>query len=582
MNTNTHERERLDSWKEIAAHLNRQVRTVQRWEKSEGLPIHRHVHGSRGTVFALRSELDEWLERRTESTLPSPEPVASTRTGRRLGLLFVPAALALLAVGWITTGGESVVASAPVDGPIRLAVLPFDSLGAEPLAEPVTTGFLEELITQMSRVDSERVAVIGRTSSIRFGNSGLSLSEIRRELGVDFVLEGSLRVAGDDLRVTARLVHAELRDQLWAGTFDIDVQDLFRAEVRVAQRVAEAVAEALLATRVAVATPASVDPIAHEAWLTGRYLWHEGTRRGFLESREHFEAALEIDPDFVAAHVGLAHAHNLLGRYGHLPPKETFPRARAEAQLALDLDPNAAEAHAALALTRFYYDWDFPGAATSFQRAIQLAPESGLVHHWYAHFLSAMGLHDLAIHEVSVARALEPMWPLVSSDAAWFYFRARRFEEAIEASRHALILEPAHGSAASCLVGSLRRLDRGGEAWPELRRLLAGGGLFEENPGLAKADAEAGFAAYWEWVRAENEDGSERTYVPPFSRVFSLDAAAEPEAVMDWLEEAVRVRDRAPLLMRVHPHFDPLRDDRRFMELVESVGFPADASELID
>jgi len=583
---------RLDSWKEIAQYLGRDVRSLQRWENAEGLPVHRHQHQKRSTVFAWTAELDRWLAARSQpapeaATLPEPvEPVeaaaparSEARGPRRWVALL--GGLALIAFGlwspWRSAAGAEVART-------RLLVLPLEPIGDGPVDEPLNQGLLEELITRLAALEPRRLTVLGRTSSMHYAGSGHSPAEIGAEVDVAHLLEGSVRRRDRELAVTTRLVRADGEEPLWTRTFTLDLDDLAGAERELADAVAGGVSRAILGSAPAVRTTASVavSPAAHDACLRGRYLLHKGTEEGFAQSLPHFERALELEPDLVAAHVGVAQAACLLGRYGMRPPDETFPRGRLAAERALALDPDCAEAHAMLALVHFTFDRDFPRAARGFRRAVALAPGIALTHHVYAGFLSAMGLHDEALASIARARELEPLWPLVNSDAAWFLFRARRYEEAIDACRRTLTLEPGYFSPLACLVSCLRRLERPDEAYEVLVGYLEQQGLAAEA-GLTRAlDPAAGFAAFGAWERAQVEARAQEHYVSPFSHVFTRVEYGYAEEALAWLERGVRTRDRVAVLLRVHPSLDVLRDDPRFQELLEQVGFPADPRTLLD
>ncbi len=580
--------ERLESWKAIAGHLNRDVRTVQRWERGEGLPVHRHAHDQRGTVFALRAELDAWLASRTESPAPFvPEPVRATSTAssRRLRGAGVALFAAVAAAGALWIPWRSVDRPA-VPARQRMIVLPLEALGPDPVSEPVSHGFLEDIINRVSALDAERLVVLGRTSSLTVGASRRSPAQIGRDLGVAHVLEGSLKRQGESLLVTARLLDAAREEPIWTFTKELDARDLRGAERELSGAIARAVARELLdSERDVDAEPAfasATSERAHDAWLRGRYLWNKGTGDGFAASIEHFEAALVIDPDYVDAHVGLAYAYNMLGRYGHRAPGAVFPQGAASARRAIELAPNNAEAHAALALVSCYYEWDFERAAEEFQLAIALRPGLALGHHGYAHFLSAMGLHDAAIEQVRVAQELEPLWPLVTSDAAWFYFRARRYDEAIEACRRALELEPSYSSALTCLVSSLCALGREDLAWSELYDDLGVRGLRAAVGVTADTTPANGLDAYGRYEVAELERRAEKRYVSPFAQVFTRASTGDTEGVLDWLERGVRARDRIAVLMGIHPALDAYRDEPRFQRLLREVGVPADPTALLE
>ena len=591
---------RLDSWKQIAAYLNRDVRTVQRWEKSEGLPVHRHQHGSRGTVFAHPAEVDRWLEGRSTGgeavpvepaprgptpTPPpfdppgSPRPAAVPRPRRAVAL----ALLALLAVVALWQQGEDAGSGGVPSGAAvaRLLVLPFTGIAADPLEETTGRALHEQLITELARLDPGRLTVIGRTSALRSEAAGLDAEALGETLGVDHVLEGAVRLREGELQVTARLVRAAGQGVVWSEDFSLDATDLPREEERVVGAVCARLGKRLLGLERAPSKDGGEDPEARASWLRGRYLWHKGTREGFRASLPHFEAALARDPLFVDAHVGLANAYALLGRYGAMPAHEAFPKARRAAARALELAPDSAEAHAALALVHFYYAWDFEAAAREFATALRLGPGLALTHHAYAHFLSCLGLHEEGLASAQRARALEPLWPLVLVDTAWFHYRARDYEEAAAESRRALQLEPGMSGAVECLVQSLEKLGDAEQAWEVLRAHLEAEALLAEVPGLEGADAAGSLAAVRRWKRAEIEALAQERFIPAHTLVFSLTDLGREDDVLIELAKAIKQRDRVALLTRVHPAFDGLRDEPRFQALVAEVGFPDDATALI-
>lgn len=572
---------KLDSWKQIAAYLEREVRTVQRWEKSEGLPVHRHHHGSRGTVFAFRSEVDAWLASRSSQQGPEPsntsvppnqvsETIQRSGPGKRRALVGLVVALLIASVWLAASSGAGRESGAPGT---RLLVLPLAAIGEDPLETTTGHGLHEELITGLARLAPERLSVIGRTSALRYGATGLSLAEIGDALGVEYVLEGSIRQREGALYVTSRLVRASEESEMWSANYSLDIEGLEQAERRVSRAICEALAIQLVGIDPTPPSNTTENSDAHAAWLRGRYLWHKGTHAGFSASLPHFEQALEHDNDFVEAHVGLANSYNLIGRYGRQPASEVFPRGKAAAQRALELDPNCAEAHAALAMVHFYYDWDFEAAAREFETALRLGPELALTHHTYAHFLSCMGLHEQGLAAVRRARELEPLWPLVIADTAWFHYRARDFTRGAEESRRALELEPGMASAVLCLVACLRRLDEVEAAWVEMRSYLDSAGLLAKIPGLEGGDPETALRNVRLWMRAEVERAAEAGYVSAHSQVFSLTELDRDEEVLSWLEESLVTRDRVALLTLVHPAFDDLRKDARFQAIVDQVGF---------
>ncbi len=570
--------ERLESWKEIARYLGRQVRTVQRWEKSEGLPVHRHQHRSGGSVFAHRTELDAWRDHRS-TVLADPENPAVRRPGDTPPTnpprafprpLLLAAATAFVALAlWRLHPGDAEHSAT------RLAVLPFSVITETPPSEALRDGLTEEIITRLSRLAPERLAVIGRTSSMVYRERTRTLAEIGVELQVEAIVEGSIQIEGSKKRVSVRLLNAATQSQIWAGSVDLESTGLLDAQEEAARLVTRAVTTHLLGetTPDAEASP-TLSPEAHEAFLQGRFLWHQGDQPGFTESIPFFEKATHLAPEFVEAHASLAHAHNLLGRYGMRPARDTFPLARECAERALALEPDHGEALAAKALVSFYWDWDFPEAEHTFLRAQANAPGSALVHHWYAHFLSAMCRHQEAIDQVTAAQRLEPLWPLVNADAAWFYFRARRYREAVEHCRRSLQVDPGFRSAASCLVHCLQRLGSDQEAWDEMRGFLERTGDLDQSAEIEKGNPTASLEAVYRRQLATLERAREERDIPPYSFAFLHAMLGHKDEAFEWLERAVEARDRSALLLQTHPLFDSLRDDPRFDPLVKEIGLP--------
>ena len=316
------EADRLDSWKEIAAYLGRQVRTAQRWEKHEELPVHRHQHDKFSTVYAYKSELDEWLICRAalavstddrlletiDATTPDdltqddaapevhspeiPTPVSASRFFNKampvailVGLIVI--ALAVYLIGWRASSRNSIAGAR-----IRLAVLPFENLSRNQDQEWFSDGLTEEMITQLGRLQPERLGVIGRASVMRYKATKKSLEEIGGELNVDYILEGSVRRESDRVRVTAQLIRVSDQMHLWAGAYDKDLPGALALQSEVATRIAHSFAPKLLENSPAISPRASTDNAAAlDEYLKGRYTWNRGGGKAFEKSLEYFEAA---------------------------------------------------------------------------------------------------------------------------------------------------------------------------------------------------------------------------------------------------------------------------------------------------
>ncbi len=600
--TVTTEGDRLDSWKEIAAYLGRQVRTVQRWEKQEELPVHRHQHDKFSTVYAYKSELDEWLIRRAalaastndglletiDATTPDdltrddanpPEIPTPVSAGRFFSTRAMPVALlAVLIVIALTvylTGWRPASRNSTAGARIRLAVLPFENLGAGQDQEWFSDGLTEEMITQLGRLQPERLGVIGRASVMRYKATKKSLEEIGTELNVDYILEGSVRRESDRVRVTAQLIRVSDQMHLWAGAYDKDLPGALALQSEVATRIAHSFAPKLLENSSVISPRASTDNAAAlDEYLKGRYTWNRGGGKAFEKSLEYFEQAVKLDPEFALAYTGLAEAHAMLGRYGIRPSSDTFPKAKAAAEKAIELDETLAEAHSALALVNFYWDWNWGMAEREFLRAIEINPALANAHHGYAHFLSAMGRHDEAISEVRLAQQLEPLSATINSDAGWFYYRARRFPEAIAVCRRAIEIEPTFSSAQSCIIDSLIHQGRFNEAWSEAKSFLKSPEDVRMVAKLSDADPKEAIRKIRLWRLGQMKQRAKSEYIPPYQFVSVYAGLNERDSTFEWLEKGYVARDRIVLLMKVHPMFDELRSDPRFDDLMRRVGLP--------
>lgn len=566
--------ERLDSWKEIASYLGREVRTVQRWEKREGLPVHRHQHDKSGTVYAYKGEMDEWLNRRKppDSAPPEAETRVSTRTLAIAASIFL--FIGLLVVAYFV-GRRSASSDLPV-AKKRLLVLPFKNLSPEREQEWFSDGLTEEMITQLAGLRPESLAVIGRTSSVQLKSTDKTLAQIGEELNVDLILEGSVRREGDHVRVTAQLIDARDESHLWAESYDRDLPGALAVQTEVSRLVARSLGTRLLNSEsLPPARAVSNNTVALEAYLRGRYQWNRGSAEGFQKSVESFQAAIKADDQFALAYAGLAAGWVMSGRYGIRPPAECFSLAKDAAEKALSLDAKLAEAHAALAEVKFYGEWDFKAAEEKFLRAIELNRGLASAHHGYAHFLSEMCRHDEAITEVKRAQEMEPLSATINSDAGWFYYRARRYEEAINQCRRVLEMEPQFSSSEICIIQALEKMGRFEEARSEAKKFFASAGLDKRAAALSLADPRLALKNLRRVELEELKQMSRNQSIMPFQFAFVYALLEEKDLTIEWLEKSVTAHDHVALQMNAHPAFDCVRDDPRFNDLLRRMGMKA-------
>jgi TolB-like protein/DNA-binding SARP family transcriptional activator/Tfp pilus assembly protein PilF len=458
-----------------------------------------------------------------------------------------------------------------------IAVLPFEDDTRGRRSEYFSDGLTEEITDALSRVRGLRV--IARTSAFAFKGKRVPAPEIGRALGVTHLLEGSVRRSGGSLRIAARLVEAATGSLLWSERYDREAGDVFAVQDEIARAVVDALRVELAGDAGALVRGSTSDPEAHALYLRGRSCWYTRTPEGLEEAASYFRRALERDPAYALAHIGLADAYNMLGAfdYGVLPPGEVYPRAREAAARALALRPDLAEAHTALANVLLNHAWDWEGAARSFGRALQLNPGYAVAYHWYSLYLGALGRHAEALDAVRRARELDPVSLVMGTALARQLYFGREYAAAIREYRAVLAQDPGFAPARLGLGVTLAQAGSPAEAAEEVARVPdAPGGTRPVVLALrAHAQGRAGNGGDARALLARLRAVAAERYVPPeYFAVIHLGLGESGEA-LDWLERACDARSGSLVYLRVDPLLDPLRTDARFARLCERVGFPA-------
>src|SRR5258705_1001273 len=366
---------RLESWKEIAAYLGRDVTTVRRWEKREGLPVRRLHHSRLGSVYAYAAELDAWRDKPAPTAATdSPDARKVSAVGRSGAQARTAAALAALALAlvaglmWLVRERPTIQPASANGGIRSLAVLPLENFSGNPEQDYLSDGMTEALIARLSAIHALRV--ISRTSAMQFKGTRKSVPAIGKELNVDAVIEGSVLRSGDKIRVTVQLIRADTDEHLWSGTYDRELQDVLALQSDVTYGIARHIENAVIgAQRGSPVAARTVAPDVYEAYLKGRFALHKSSRAGLGEALLRFQAAVDADSTFAPAYAGLAATYAALGLvfYGE-PPSETRPKTVFAARRALELDPELAEARALLA-NALQKDWHWAEAEAEYRRA---------------------------------------------------------------------------------------------------------------------------------------------------------------------------------------------------------------------
>jgi TolB-like protein/DNA-binding winged helix-turn-helix (wHTH) protein/Tfp pilus assembly protein PilF len=461
-------------------------------------------------------------------------------------------------------------------GKIMLAVLPFENFTGDPGQDYFSDGLTEEMISQLGNLDPAHLGVIARTSVMHYKHSQESIPQIGKTLGVQYVIEGSVRRDAERVRITAQLIEVKDQSHLWAREYDRDLGHLLELQAEIAREVANEIEFGLSGRRPIEGARAAAAPAtgansyeAYDLYLKGRYFWN---KRSFRQAADYFQRAIDKDPNYGRAYAGLADTFGLMSTWYVGPQNELMPKARTAALRALELDESLSEAHASLALIKENYDYDWPEAEKEFRRAIQLNPQYATAHQWYAEFLSWQDRFQEALAESEQARQLDPLSLIIASDQASVLYVSHQYESALKQCRSVLELDPNYDHVRYTLIGTYLQLGRYDEA-VEVINLLA---------------AHEKGSWTWAWQAAVyghsgHAEEARRALVKleqvPVSRpdrtaalLLAYSGTGQKERVLDLLQKAYAEHSNAVVQIKVEPFYDPIRSDPRFKDLLRHLG----------
>lgn len=486
-------------------------------------------------------------------------------------LMCLGAVLVIFASGWVAIHVRST--RSPTHPVIKsLVVLPLTNLSGDPAQEYLSDGMTEALVSRLSGIHDLRV--ISRTSSMRLKNSDLSIPEIAKALQVDVLVEGSVIREGNRIRVTAQLIRGATDEHFWSETYDRELPDVLALQSDVAQAIARKVEVTVSGKEEQhLAASHTVLPEAYESYLKGRSsLTNNNNRAGIEKSIRYFKDAISKDPAFAPAYVGLAAAHSELGTVlmGGTPDTER-PQVVSAVRKALELDPSLAEGHVLLADVA-QMQWRWAEAEAEYRRALELTPNESDAYVGLARWLLCQGRLDEALTSEQHARELD-RFGFSTWSIAWILFQSRRYDEAIHELHSALDVHPNDSRSLWLLGFTLVMKGQASEAIPTLERA---GILADRSSGvidvLGAAYARAGRRSDALRILAELKRRKQHGYVAAASFVIVYLGLGENEQAFAWLEEAYKERSNMLQFVKVHPLFDPLRGDPRFVDLLHRVG----------
>jgi len=453
-----------------------------------------------------------------------------------------------------------------------IAVLPFADLSPQKDQEYFCDGVAEELINALTKIRELRV--VARTSAFSFKGRDADIREIGRKLGVETILEGSVRKAGNRLRITAQLINIADGYHLWAERYDREMDDVFAIQDEVTLAITEKLKIKFLeGDKSKIIKRYTEDLEAYQLYLKGRYFWNKRAEKSLEKAIEYFEQAIETDPNYALAYSGLADCYNLLPWWSMTAPRDAHPKAKTAAMKALEIDPHLAEAHTSLAFALMQYDWNWPAAEREFKAAIELNRGYAAAHHWYFEFLAARGRLDEALAEILKAQALDPLSLIINSALGWQFYFARNYDQAINQSQKTLELDPNFMWAQYILSASYLQSSRADEVIGELQKSAEGPG---GHP-LLMAVLGAAYATRGHRDKAQGlleglKKQAGQNYVMPFYIAIIYLGLGEKAQVFEWLERAYEERNYWLVFLKADPMFDSLHSEPRFRTLLGKVG----------
>jgi len=450
-----------------------------------------------------------------------------------------------------------------------LAVLPLVNLSGDPEQNYFVEGLHEALVTDLSKISS--LKVISRQSSMHYKTSSKLVPDIAQELNVDALVEGSVLLLGDRVRVTAQLIRGRTDEHMWAETYDRDLQDVFTLLSEVARAITEEIEITLMPQEEErLASTGPVIPEANEAYLRGMYFLNKFTTKGFQDSLKYFHQAVEIDPDFAPGWAGLSGAHLLIAYFGNEPPREAILQARVAALKALELDDQLSAAYSALGWVRLY-TWDWPGAGEAFEEALRLNPGDSTTLHGYADYLTLTGRAEKGLIQVKRGRSIDPLTPMATMPVPFHLYMMRRYDDSIAEARKLLETDPDYpvNQLLSWVYWQKGLFE---EALAEYRKVLVrrkDSGLLEV---LEKGNEDSGPHGAMGAVARELVARSKLAYIDPFGIASTFAQAGEVDLAFEWLDNAVDQGSLELVYVNIRPEFDPLRDDPRYESLMHRLG----------
>jgi len=498
---------------------------------------------------------------------------AATQTKRRSALAFTLCALGAIAIAaWVAWPHVNARAVPQIRS---IAVLPMGNFSGEPAQEYFADGMTEELITELSRI--QPLKVISRTSVMEYKGTKKHLPQIARELGVDGIVEGSVRREGDQVRITVQLLDGPNDRHLWSEDYQRELRGILTMQREIAQAIAQQIRVQLTPQlQVRFGSPRPVNPEAYDAYLRGRfYLTTQFSKPEPLNAaRNYFEESIRKDAGFAPAYAGLANSYIFLGIFRHLPPDLANSSAKDLLRKARELDDNVSDTHTALGLLS-WREWDWPTAEREIKYAVALSPSDGCARATYSNYLAWTGHRAEALAQITTSREVDSSGSYASTESD-VYYQLREFEHLVEASRNGIASDPNEWLGHFSLGIGYEGLGKPGEAIPEYQKAIQMSNSDQDpTAALAHAYAVTGRKTEAEKILRSLERAPKDTYVSPYLIATIYAGLGEKDKSFAFLEKAEREKNGDLVwAVRADPRLDNLRSDPRFQALLRRMNFP--------
>jgi eukaryotic-like serine/threonine-protein kinase len=506
------------------------------------------------------------------ASMPDVRTVIRTRRWsnlRTFSLAGLAVTLTLVGVGLYLRMGRS--------GKIHsLAVLPFVNVNADPQVEYLSDGITESTINSLSQL--KQLRVMARTTVFTYKGKQIDPRRVGRDLHVDAIITGSINKQGENLIVQSDLVNTSDGSQIWGHQYTRKVSNILSLQSELANELSESMRIQLTGEEKKRLTKHFTENTqAYQLYLKGRYFWNKRSQDDMKTGLQFFQQAVDIDPGFALAYIGLADSYAMMALYRPIRDEESVQKAKAVAIKAVELDPNLAEAHATLANNAFFFDWDWNTAQTEFQQAIKLNPNYSSAHQWYSLFLISQGRFEESISEMTAAQQLDPLSPIINTEYGDPFLFARRYEEAISKYKSAADIWPDLSLPYASLENAYELKGKYNEAIPAIEKVLLLTGKSKEEvntftTSLRKNLQLYGARGFWKTYLTFNRELFEHGEISEYELATILSRLDRKDEAFECLNKAYEAHDWGMVYLKVQPQFDSLRSDRRFSELLRKMG----------